>query len=115
MLKLSRDAAKVLNEARAEAEVPRNYGLRIFAEPGIDGSNLAVAFAAGPEKDDQISEQDGQPVFVSHDVAEPLEEAVLDVETTDSGVSLVIKMEEEAGDMPLEDGEPPFDPRSQLN
>ncbi|OLC53052.1 MAG: hypothetical protein AUH85_14995 [Chloroflexi bacterium 13_1_40CM_4_68_4] len=99
MLKLSRDAAKVLNEARLEAEVPRNYGLRIFFDAGPGGADLAIAFAAGPERDDQVSEQDGLPVFVSRDIAEPLEDAVLDIETTDTGVSLVIKMDDEADEI----------------
>jgi Fe-S cluster assembly iron-binding protein IscA len=103
MLKLSHDAAKILNEARAEAAVPASYGLRIFAEPGADGSNLAIAFAAGPEQGDEVSEQDGLSVFVSRDVAEPLDEAVLDVERSDTGVSLIIKMEEGAGELPFED------------
>src|SRR5919202_1008510 len=115
MLKLSRDAAKILTDARSEADVPTNYGLRIFAEPGVDGSNLAIAFAPGPESGDEVSEQDGLPVFVARDVAEPLDDAVLDVERTDTGVSLVIKMEEEAGEMPggetrAKNGDVPMDP-----
>ena len=44
-------------------------------------------------------EQDGLPVFVSRGIAEPLEDAVLDIETTDTGVSLVIKMDDEADEM----------------
>jgi Fe-S cluster assembly iron-binding protein IscA len=100
MLKLSRDAAKILQDARDEAAVPQNYGLRVFSEPGADGSNLAIAFAPGPEKGDEVSEQDGMPVYVSGDLAAPLDEAVLDVERSDTGVSLVITMDEEAGELP---------------
>ena len=99
MLKLSQDAAKVLNDARSEAAVPDNYGLRIFTEPGAEGSNLAIAFAPGPESGDEVTEQEGLPVFISRDVAVPLDDAVLDVERTDTGVSLIIKMEEDAGDL----------------
>ena len=103
MLKLSSEAAKILNEARVEASVPKNYGLRIFSEPSVDGSNLAIAFAPGPEGGDEVGLQEGIPVFVSRDVAEPLDDAVLDVEKTDTGVSLVIKMDEAAGEMPVDD------------
>ena len=109
MLKLSHEAARLLNEAKAEAQVPDGYGLRVFAEPGVDGSNLAIAFAEGPEGDDQVSEQEGMPLFVARDVAEPLDDAVLDIEEGESGVSLVIKMEEAAGEMPEDDGAPESD------
>jgi Fe-S cluster assembly iron-binding protein IscA len=120
MLKLSHDAAKILNDAKSEAQVPGNYGLRIFSEPGVDGSNLAIAFAEGPEQDDEVSEQEGLPVFVARDVAEPLDEAVLDIEKTDTGVALVIKMDEDAGEMPADpavekDGDLPNDAQHLLN
>lgn len=64
-----------MNDARAEAAVPGRYGLRIFAKPGRDGSNLAIDFAPRPEQGDEVSEQDGLPVFVVREVAAPLDEA----------------------------------------
>lgn len=115
MLKLSRDAARILSDARTEASVPGSYGLRIFAEPTADGSNLAVAFAPGPERGDQVTEQDGMPVFVAPDVAKPLDDAVLDVEQTDTGVSLVIKMEEAAGEIPSDEQDLPTSPKERKN
>lgn len=39
---------------------------------------------------------------------------MLDVEKTDTGVSLVIKMEDEAGELPSEDGDRPDQSRDLL-
>ena len=104
MLKLTHDAAKLITEARTRAAMPDTYGLRLFAEPTAEGSNVAIAFAPAPERGDEVIEQDGLPVYVAPEVAEPLAAATIDVAQTPNGPDLVMKLEEEAGEMP-QDGQ----------
>lgn len=106
MLRISTDAARALTAARENADIPKDFGLRIFAEPGENGEgNLALAFRQGPEEGDAVGEQEGLQIFVAKELDEPLDGVVLEIEETPEGQSLVLTMAEETGDPP--DGDEP--------
>lgn len=96
MLKISTQAATVLTEARATAELPNDYGLRLSAASSAEGPRLGIAFVPEPAAGDQVSEQEGIKVFVAPDVAEPLADAVIDVQPGEGGPELILRPQ--AGD-----------------
>lgn len=101
MLRVSTDAARALAAARDDADLPKDFGLRIFAEPGEDGrGNLALAFRPGPEEGDAVDEQEGLPIYVAKELEGPLDGVVLEIEETAEGQSLVLTVAEESDDTP---------------
>ena len=92
MLQVSDSAAAVLQQAREAQQLPDTFGVRISGEPTQAGEmEVALAFSEGPSPDDQVTEQAGTRIFVAPEVAEPLSEAVVDLEDTPDGPQLAIK------------------------
>lgn len=91
MLQLTPAAATQVAQARQSQGIPEGFGLRVFGEPQPGGGiSLGLAFAEVPAEDDQVSQQEGTPVFVAPEVVEPLASAALDVEETPEGVKLIL-------------------------
>ncbi|MGH3443441.1 MAG: hypothetical protein ACRDUY_15625 [Nitriliruptorales bacterium] len=96
MLQLSSTAAAVLEQAREQQDVPDTFGVRISAQPGPEGqTGLAIGFAESPIEGDEVSEQSGTELYVAPEVAEPLSDAIIDVEDTAQGQQLILKPQEE--------------------
>ena len=92
MLQVSDSAAAVLREARDAQEVPDTFGVRISGQPTADGEmTVALAFAEEPSGNDEVTQEGDPQIFVAPEVAEPLAEAVLDVESTPDGPQLAIR------------------------
>lgn len=92
MLQVSDAAATVLDQTRANEELPESVGVRIFAQPDQTGEmQVSLTFAEEPMPEDQVTEQAGTQVFIAPEVAEPLADSVLDLEHADNGPQLVIK------------------------
>lgn len=92
MLQLSENAATALEEARSAQDVPEGYGVRIAAQPGPDGQmGIALGFVEQPLEGDEVTEQSGTELYIAPEVAEPLADSMLDVESGDQGQELVIK------------------------
>jgi Fe-S cluster assembly iron-binding protein IscA len=94
MLQVTDTAAAVLREAREAQDLPDSFGVRISGQPTPTGEmTVALAFSEGPGDNDQVTEQEGTQVFVAPEVAEPLSEAVIDVEDTAEGPQLSIRVQ----------------------
>jgi Fe-S cluster assembly iron-binding protein IscA len=61
--------------------MPEHYGVRISAAgPNSNQAAFQFGFVEEPMAGDQIAETEGPPVFVAPEVADSLDDAVLDVE-----------------------------------
>lgn len=97
MLHISPQAVQALTEVRDAEGHPESSGLRIFADvdPESDADPvLAVAFVEEPEQDDEVSEQEGVPVYVAPELAEPLSSSVMDVQEGPQGRELILRAQE---------------------
>lgn len=91
MLQITHDAAQLLTELRRGQELPEDHGLRVFAETSEPGEvTIGLGFADAPAQGDQVSEQEGLKVFVAPELADPLEDAAIDVTPGDDGVQRLV-------------------------
>ena len=80
MLQITHDAATFLSELRRGHDMPDTYGLRVFPESTAPGEvSIGLGFTDTPLEGDHVTEQDGLRVFVAPELAEPLEDAEIDV------------------------------------
>jgi Fe-S cluster assembly iron-binding protein IscA len=87
MLQVSSRAASALAGVRTQQGLGDHVGVRIYSSPSTDGSTAAsiqLGFAEEPLTGDQIAETEGTLVFVAPEVADALDEALLDT-AEDSG------------------------------
>ena len=90
MLEITRGAAALLTELRQGQDVPAEYGLRVFPETSEPGEvTIGLGFTDTPHEGDQVTEQAGLRVFVASELAEPLEDAAIDV-TGDNGSPRIV-------------------------
>jgi Fe-S cluster assembly iron-binding protein IscA len=89
MLQMTHQAAETLNRAREQEGLPEHFGVRIFAAPGPDNNSNAAGksmfgfgFVDGPQDGDKVGETDGTNYYVAPEVAESLNDVVLDVADT---------------------------------
>lgn len=87
MLSLTDTAAEAARALATSSGLGPDPGLRISSgEPTSTGTPLEISVAPGPEATDQTVENAGAKVFVGDDVAEYLDDKVLDAEVDDSRV-----------------------------
>jgi Fe-S cluster assembly iron-binding protein IscA len=80
MFQVTPNAAKTLDAAKRQQQIPDDYGIRIAGTPSAEGRlGISVGFAAEPAATDAVQVQHGTPVYVAAEVAEPLADAALDV------------------------------------
>ena len=92
MLQITHDAANFLSDLRRGQDVPETYGLRIFPESTEpDEITVGLGFTDAPADGDHVTEQDGLRVFVSPELAAPLEDAAIDVTADDGAPRLVFR------------------------
>jgi Fe-S cluster assembly iron-binding protein IscA len=91
MLKVTREAALALKEARTQTGAPDDSGVRLAKAAQQGGDVLSLGFQQQPEATDEIVEQEELRFFIADDVVEPLSEKTLDVVTTDRGAELVLR------------------------
>ena len=87
MLQVTSQAAQTLNRAREKEGLPENFGVRIFAapDPSANSSQASVygfGFVEAPQDGDAVGQTDGTPYFVAPEVADSLDDVVLDVADT---------------------------------
>lgn len=90
MLQVTSQALATLNRAREQEGLPENFGVRIFAAPDPNNNShetrsavYGFGFVDGPRDGDAVGEADGTPYFVAPEIADSLNDVVLDV--ADSG------------------------------
>lgn len=87
MLQVTSQAAQTLNRAREKEGLPENFGVRIFAAPDPSSNShqasvYGFGFVEGPQDGDAVGQTDGTPYFVAPEVADSLDDVVLDVADT---------------------------------
>jgi Fe-S cluster assembly iron-binding protein IscA len=91
VLQITHDAAELITALRRGQDVPDDHGLRIYAEASEPGEiTVALGFTDSPAAGDQVTEQDGLKVFVAPEVAEPLQDAAIDVTPADDGAQRLV-------------------------
>lgn len=89
MLQVTSQAAQTINRAREKEGLPENFGVRIFAapDPSANSNQASVygfGFVEGPQAGDAVGQTDGTPYYVAPEVADSLDDVVLDVADTGS-------------------------------
>ena len=84
MLQLTSQAASTINQTREKEGLPEHFGVRIFAAPDPTSNSQSrtvygFGFVDGPQDGDAVGETDGTPYFVAPEVADSLDDVVLDV------------------------------------
>ena len=87
MLQMTSQAAQTLNRAREKEGLPENFGVRIFAAPDPSANShqasvYGFGFVEGPRDGDAVGQTDGTPYYVAPEVADSLNDVVLDVADT---------------------------------
>jgi len=93
MLKITHDAAVALSSARAASGAPDAYGARfsITTQAEQGGARLAVTFVERPADGDDVSEQEGLPVYVAPDLVQAMPEATIDAKPVDGETQLIVQ------------------------
>ena len=87
MLQVTIQAAATLSRAREKEGLPEHFGVRIFAAPDPSSNSHQAAprsvygfgFVDGPQEGDAVGQTDGTPYYVAPEVADSLDDVVLDV------------------------------------
>ena len=90
MLQVTSQAAATLSRAREKEGLPEHFGVRIFAAPDpstnshqtTQRSVYGFGFVDGPQQGDEVGQTDGTPFYVAPEVADSLDDVVLDVADT---------------------------------
>ncbi|HKY75197.1 MAG TPA: hypothetical protein VJS45_03585 [Acidimicrobiia bacterium] len=87
MLQVTSQAVQTLNRAREKEGLPENFGVRIFAAPDPSANSQQASvygfgFVEGPRDGDAVGQTDGTPYYVAPEVADSLDDVVLDVADT---------------------------------
>jgi Fe-S cluster assembly iron-binding protein IscA len=87
MLQMTSQAAQTLNRAREKEGLPENFGVRIFAAPDPSANSqqatvYGFGFVDAPQQGDAVGQTDGTPYYVAPEVADSLNDVVLDVADT---------------------------------
>ncbi|MGH8947122.1 MAG: hypothetical protein ACRDVL_13370 [Acidimicrobiia bacterium] len=90
MLQVSEQAAVALEAIRRSEGIPESHGTRLVAASQPSG-DLAIRldFVEEAQEGDQVAEQAGTEIYVDPALAEPLAEAVMDVQETTEGLTFV--------------------------
>ena len=101
MLRITHQAAALLNQIRAGAGAPDSHGVRFFAQPAAQGgTQVGLDFVAQPAEGDLVSKQEDLSVFVAADVAEPLAQAVVDAKPVNGAPQLVLDAKGQSTEQP---------------
>ena len=92
MLQVSDKAAVALEAVRRSEEVPESHGTRLSPARHESGDlAIRLEFVEEAQEGDQVAEQSGTEVFIDSELAEPLSDAVMDVEETGQGLAFVFR------------------------
>jgi Fe-S cluster assembly iron-binding protein IscA len=92
MLQVSEQAAVALEAIRRSEGIPETHGTRLSPAPQPSGDlGIRLDFVEEAEERDQVAEQAGTEVYVDPALAEPLSDAVMDVQETNEGLTFVFR------------------------
>ena len=91
MLTITSDAEQALDSVVSAENVPEGAGVRISQGVSPDGQPaIGLSLASGPEAGDQVVEDTNVPVFLAPDVAELLDDKVLDAQVDGDRIAFQI-------------------------
>jgi iron-sulfur cluster assembly protein len=96
MLTVSPAASEAIRGLVSSSELPEGAGVRIASSPDAPPGSLQMSLSDEPLADDQVVEQEGASVFLGSDVAELLDDKVLDAYIEDDQVGFAIVNQGEA-------------------
>jgi Fe-S cluster assembly iron-binding protein IscA len=86
VLQVTSQAAATLTRAREKEGLPENFGVRIFAAPDPSTNShqthstvYGFGFVEEPREGDAVGQTEGTPYYVAPEVADTLDDVVLDV------------------------------------
>jgi Fe-S cluster assembly iron-binding protein IscA len=92
MLTVTPTAAEAIRQLVDNSEASDSAGMRIAAgEPTEDGTPLQLAIVDGPEPGDEVVEGDEATVFLEPQVAQYLDDTVLDARVRDDKVEFALR------------------------
>jgi len=110
-MQITSNAAVLLREVRRAVDAPETYGVRVYAETSDEkGMTVGLGFSEGPSAGDEVSEQQGLPLFVASELAAPLANAIIDTEQQEGEPALVIRPESRDETAPSKNGSEPPSP-----
>ena len=87
MLHMTDNAAEAVRQLSADSGMEPETGLRIApGEPTSTGTPLELSLAPGPQTNDQTVEEGGATVYVEEELAQFLDDKVLDASVEDGRV-----------------------------
>ena len=87
MLHMTETAAEAVRHLAADSGMEPEPGVRIApGEPTATGTPLELSLAPGPESNDQTVEEGGATVYVEEELAQFLDDKVLDASVEDGRV-----------------------------
>lgn len=102
MLEISSGAFAALKELRTRSDIPDDADARIQIVTGEAGEGIGLMFVEEGERNDQVvAEEDDFKIVVASDLADALDDSVLDVRPTEAGVQLELR-ERDTGISPNE-------------
>ena len=94
MLTLTHTAAEVVRTLVEQSTAPDSGGLRIAASDNTaEGVELELSLVVEPEALDETVEQEGATVYLDPDVAELLDDKLLDAQVAEDHVTFVLRDE----------------------
>jgi Fe-S cluster assembly iron-binding protein IscA len=102
VLEITQGAVAALKELRTRSEIPEDADARIQVVTAEGREGIGLTFVEDRDEGDRVVAEEGDfTVVVAGELAEVLDESVLDVRTTESGVELELR-ERETGISPDE-------------
>jgi Fe-S cluster assembly iron-binding protein IscA len=92
VLQVTENAAAALESIRQMEGIPESHGTRLTGGPQPDGDiAVRLEFVESPVETDQVTKQGETEVYVDPEVAQPLAEAVMDVQDSEEGLAFVFR------------------------
>jgi len=93
-VQLTENAAAALENLREAQGIPEGRENRLTAEQGPSGGlALRLEFVDDVSEEDEVVEKAGTEIYLDPMVVTPLEKTLMDVETTEEGLSFVFRSE----------------------
>lgn len=106
MLVLTEEAAEVVRELIAAAPIDDDGGLRIsFAAAQPEPHTLELTLVETPDVTDEAVKTEGAQIFLESEVAEFLDDKILDVEARSDGIQFTVR--DQIGFDSTSNGHPP--------
>lgn len=92
MLELTENAAAALESIREAEGIPESQSTRLTGGPQPSGDiAVRLEFVPDPQPADKVTTKGDTSVYLDPEVAEPLSEAVMDVQDSEEGLAFVFR------------------------